>query len=76
MCWPDRFLARRGTPAWKCLISCPRAIDERISLITAIFSNPDETEAVKRLSGDDAQSFIDVVDEVPPHPLVLEGQTR
>jgi len=49
------------------LIDRPLAKDQRISLITYMFSNRDETEAVKRLSGDDAQSFVDVIDEVLPH---------
>lgn len=38
--------------------------DERISLITDIFSDRHETEVAKFLSGDDAQSFVDVVVEV------------
>jgi len=54
----------RGIPAWKRSIICPRAIDERISLITAIFSDRIESEAVRRLSGDDARSFVDVIDKV------------
>ena len=44
----------------------PIAVDKRISLITAIFSNRGVTEAVKRLFKDDAQAFVDVVDEVVP----------
>jgi len=55
------------------LIDRPLATDQRISLITAIFSDHDETEAVKRLSGDDAQSFVDVIDEVLPSSLVSEA---
>ncbi|KAF9647762.1 kinase-like protein [Thelephora ganbajun] len=53
-----------GIPVWKSLINCPLAMDERISLITVIFSDRKETEAVKRLRGDDAQSFVDVIDEM------------
>ena len=37
---------------------------ERISLATAIFSDDNQAEMVKNLSGDDAQGFIDVLDEV------------
>ena len=48
------------------MIDRPFATDQRIPLITTIFSDPDEAEAVKRLCGDDAQSFIDVIDEVFP----------
>ena len=61
---PDRFLAFSGIPAWKRLIDRPLAKDERILLIADIFSDRDETESVKDLSGDNAQSFIDVADEV------------
>ena len=63
----------RGIPAWKRLIDCPRATDKRISLIADLFSNGDETEAVKRLCGGDAQSFVDVIDEVLP---LLSQQNR
>ena len=64
MCWPDETLPRSGTPAWKRLIDRPLAADERITLITAIFSDRNETEVVRRLCGDDAQRFVDVIDEV------------
>jgi hypothetical protein len=57
---------RSGTPIWKRLVDCPLKSDERISLITDIFSDRDETEIVKRLRRDDAQSFVDVVDQVIP----------
>lgn len=33
-------------------------------MITDLFSDHGETEAAKRLRGNDAQSFIDVIDEV------------
>ena len=33
-------------------------------MITAIFSDRDEVEIVKDLRGDDAQSFVNVIDEV------------
>ena len=56
-----------GIPAWKRLIDRPLTKDERIPLITNIFSDYDELEDVKRLYRDDAQSFVDVVDEVLPH---------
>jgi len=48
----------------------PIAIDKRISLVTAIFSNRGVAEAVKRLSRDDAQAFVDVVDEVILHSSI------
>jgi hypothetical protein len=37
---------------------------ERISLIKTIFLDNNQVEMVGNLSGDDAQNFIDVVDEV------------
>ena len=59
-------------PAWKRLISRPFPIDERISLITDIFSNSIEVDMVNRLHGDDAQTFVDVTDEVPPCSFASE----
>ena len=41
-------------------------------MITNIFSVCDNAEIVARLSGDDAQSFVDVIDEVFP-PLRSRG---
>ena len=49
---------------WKRLIDCPLGTNERISLITDIFSDRNEIEVAKCLRGDDAQAFIDVVNEV------------
>jgi len=70
------FLTCDRIPAWKHLIDCPLGTNERIPLIADIFSNCDETEVVKCLSGDDAQSFVDVVDEVLPYFfLTSEGPT-
>ena len=46
------------------MIDCFLTADERISLITTIFSDRDEVEIVKDLQGDDAQSFVNVIDEV------------
>ena len=64
------FSHSRGIPAWKRLIDLPLATDERISLITDIISDRGEAEAIKHLQGDDAQSFVDVIDEVPPHSFI------
>jgi len=58
--------------AWKRSIDRPIAIDQRISLITAIFSNHHMAEAVKCLCKEDAQAFVDVVDEVLSHSSVRE----
>jgi len=54
------------------LINGPLAVDERISLITVIFSDRNATEEVKRLRGDDAQSIIDVMDEVFTYSFIPE----
>ena len=62
-------------PAWKRLITRPLISSERISLITEIFSHRDEIKAVKRLRGDDAQSFVDVVDEVLLHSFMSGDPT-
>lgn len=40
------------------------ALHELPSLIEAIFASKDEVDAIRCLFGDDAQTFIDVVDEV------------
>jgi len=60
---PDKFTGYRIS-AWKRSMDQPIAVDKRISLITAIFSNRGVVDTVKRLSRDDAQAFVDVVDEV------------
>ena len=49
------------------MIRYPLSIDERIRLITSIFSDPDEVEVVEHLSGDDAQTFIDTIDKASSH---------
>ena len=53
------------------MVELPLASDDQISLITDILSDRDEIEVVKHLYGDDAQSFVDVIDEVLPLSLVL-----
>jgi len=67
--WPDRFTGYRIS-AWKRSIDQSIAIDKRISLVTAIFSNHHVTEAVKCLCREDTQAFVDVVEEVLPHSSV------
>ena len=39
------------------------ALDELPSLIEVIFSSEDESDTIRRLLGDDAQAFVDVIDE-------------
>ena len=68
--WSDRFTGYRIS-VWKRSINRSIAVDKRISLIAAIFSNRGVAEAVgKHLRRDDAQAFVDVVDEVLPHSFV------
>ena len=58
-------------PAWKRLIDHPLSTDERIPLIESIVSDRDEAEIIGRLHGDDAQAFIDVIDEVSVYIIHL-----
>lgn len=58
-----------GPQGWKRLVYTPLATHERISLITEILSNRDEVEMVRRLCGDDAQAFVDVIYEARPQVL-------
>ena len=46
------------------LLDHPLGSEERTSVITDIFSVRDDAEIVARLRGDNAQSFVDVIDEV------------
>jgi len=56
-------------PPWRQLIKSTLNAHERILLITAIFSDNNQIKAVSKLSGDDAQAFIDVIDEVSLHAI-------
>ena len=73
---PDRLLMHSDIPAWKRLIICPLTTDERVSLITDIFSNRDDTEVVKLASRDETQFFVDVIDEVHPRFFISEESVR
>ena len=44
-------------------------MEARIRLITPIFSDREEVEVVGRLSGDDAQAFIDAIDKVNSYTI-------
>ena len=50
-------------PTWKRLIDPTLPTDKRIQLIITIYSDSDEAGALKYLAGNDAQGFIDVIDE-------------
>jgi len=56
------------------LVSYQLHMDERVYLITTIFSDPGEVEVVGQLSGDGAQTFIDRIIEVSAHALLLPQQ--
>ena len=43
--------------------------DERVNLIKSIFSDDDEVTVFEWISGDDAQAFVDVIDEVSDRTL-------
>ena len=53
-------------PPWKQLITRTFTTRERISLITTTFSDSNQVKMVNQLSGDDVQTFIDVLDEASP----------
>ncbi|KAF9642058.1 hypothetical protein BDM02DRAFT_2731187 [Thelephora ganbajun] len=64
--------APNNPQAWKQLISHTLSKDERISLIITIFSDSNEVEMPGNPSGNDAQAFVNVIDEVSFHnPLPL-----
>jgi len=68
----DCFPVYSVPPAWKRLISRSFSVHDRISLITSIFLDRNEVKVVERLTGDDAQSFIDVISEVSLHSFTSE----
>ena len=51
------------------MTSYPLSVEARIRLITPIFSDREEVEVVGRLSGDDAQAFIDAIDKVNSYTI-------
>ena len=61
----DPFLRCSDITVWKRLTDRPLTIDERVSLVADLCSDRSKIDAVKDLSGGDAQSFIDMIDEVP-----------
>ena len=44
-------------------------MNERVSLTTALFLDRNQVEVVESLSGEDAQAFIDVLDEASGHTI-------
>ena len=61
------------------LIRSTHSTHDRISLVMSIFSDHDQVEMIGNLCGDDAQTFIDVIDEVSacaPHLWGMDQLTR
>jgi hypothetical protein len=58
------FITYSDPPSWKQLINDSLSMNERISLMMSIFSDHDEVEVVGRLSGEHAQTFVDLIAEV------------
>lgn len=54
----------------KRLIGYTLAPHERISLIATIFLSDDQVRMVEHVSGDDAQTLIDTIDEVGPSVIL------
>ena len=66
----DRLLRYSDIPVWKHLTDGPLTTDERISLIADLFSDRDAVGTHRALSESDAQSVVDVMDEVLVHSRV------
>ena len=65
---------RSELPSWKRLTSCTLTTNERVSLITTIFTDHIQVDMVGNLSGDDAQAFINMIDGV--RPFFIQGTGR
>ena len=75
--WFNYMLTCSDIPSWKQLTSSSLSSDERLALISSIFSDRGEVEAVVQLFAGDAQAFVDVTDEVSPlRGLVFESRDR
>ena len=58
------------------MICSPRlATNERISLITTIFSRRDEVDMARHLCGEDAQASVDVIYEARSHKVSFPENT-
>ena len=60
------ILSQPRRPACGRLIRRAFTLHELPSLVEAIFSNNNASETIRSLLGDDAQTFVDVIDEVRP----------
>lgn len=66
----------RDRPTWKSLINNDFPAHERISLITMIFSSSNQVRMVRSLSGNDAQAFVDEIDNVGSWRLASGEPTK
>ena len=51
------------------MINYPLSTDERIALMTSIFSDRNETDVAGHLPGSHAQTFVDMIDQVNSHTI-------
>ena len=58
-------------PAWKRLIGSTVSTEVRTCLIKSTFSDRDEAKAFEYIYGNDAQAFVDVIDEASIFILLL-----
>ena len=61
---------RPNLPDFSALISHPLTLEERISLITTIFSEYDQPKVGRSLSRADYQAIVDIMDEVSTYVLL------
>lgn len=67
----DHLPVLSDSPTWKSLISDTLAAHERVSLLTMIFSDKDQVKLINDLSGGEAQTFVDKIDEVTPDTRLI-----
>lgn len=60
-------LRRANSPMWKTLTSDALDIHKCIPLVTTLFSDPNQIKMIENLDVDDAQTFVDRMDEVLRH---------
>ena len=60
-----------NVPACGRLVRRAFALHELPSLIEMIFSSQDESDTIRRLLGDDAQAFVDLMDQARLCPLII-----
>ena len=61
----EQFFRCGDTPIWRRLIDRPLTKDERVSLIADLISDRSKIQEHTHLNKGDAQSVVDMIDEVP-----------